>query len=116
MTGKALITTFAEFEFLNALALRVFRKQDPPEQYRSAVAGFEQDIRSGVFQLSPLPESVFIRGRQLSRQMTLPMGTRASDVLHVAAALEMGADTLFTFDRQQAKLAEAMKLKTNAEI
>jgi predicted nucleic acid-binding protein len=116
VTDASWISTFAEFEFLNSLALRVFRKQDPPVEYQSAVAAFEQDMRNGVFQLKALPETVFIRARQLSRQTTLHMGTRASDLLHVAIALEMGAETIYTFDRQQAKLAQAMKLKTNANI
>ena len=113
VTDALWISTFAQFEFLNAMALRVFRKEDPPAAYQSAVAAFEQDVRSGVFQLKPLPEAVFVRARQLSRQTTPNRGTRASDLLHVATALEMGAEMLYTFDRQQAKLAHAMKLKTN---
>jgi len=113
VTGNAWISTLAEFECLNALALRVFRKQDRPEESQTAVAAFEQDLRNGVFQLKPMPENVFVRARQLSRQTTLVMGTRASALLHVAAALVLGAEELFTFDRQQGKLAQAMKLKIN---
>jgi predicted nucleic acid-binding protein len=41
------------------------------------------------------------------------MGTRTSDLLHIAAALELGADVLYTFDRQQRRLAKEMKLKIN---
>ena len=40
-------------------------------------------------------------------------GTRTSDLLHVAAALELGVDCLYTFDKQQRKLAQAVRLKLN---
>jgi antitoxin (DNA-binding transcriptional repressor) of toxin-antitoxin stability system/predicted nucleic acid-binding protein len=107
------ITPFVELEFVNALDLRVFRKEDAPSQSESAVALFEQDLRAGLFQLKPLPEYVFLRARQLSRRTTAKMGTRASEILHVAAALELGVNSFYTFDRQQAKLAQSVKLRTN---
>jgi predicted nucleic acid-binding protein len=113
VTGNAWISTLAEFEFLNSLALRVFRNEDSPAEFRSAVAAFEDDMRNGIFQLKPLPESLFARARQLSRQTTPGLGTRASDLLHVAAAFELGSDAFYTFDPQQAKLAQTVKLKTN---
>ena len=113
VTAGAWVSTFAEFEILNSLALRVFRKEDPLAEYQSAVTAFEQDMRNGVFQLKPLPEAAFVRARQLSRQTTPRLGTRAADLLHVAIAVELGADEFYTFDRQQAKVAKEMKLKTN---
>jgi predicted nucleic acid-binding protein len=39
--------------------------------------------------------------------------TRTADLLHVAAALELGASDFFSFDRQQRKMAEAAGLKLN---
>ena len=106
-------TTFGEFEFINMLALRVFRKHDTPQQSQHSLTLFQQDLRSHVFRIMPMPEDVFLRARQLSQETTQKMGTRASDVLHVAAALELGVEGFFTFDRQQARLAEMMKLKVN---
>jgi hypothetical protein len=35
------------------------------------------------------------------------------DLLHVAAALELAAEYLYTFDQQQRKLARAVGFKTN---
>jgi predicted nucleic acid-binding protein len=49
----------------------------------------------------------------LSQQTTAKLGTRAADLLHVAAALELGADYLYSFDRKQRTLAQAVRLKVN---
>jgi hypothetical protein len=40
-------------------------------------------------------------------------GTRTADLLHVAAALELGVDWLYSFDLQQRKLAQTLRLKLN---
>jgi hypothetical protein len=63
--------------------------------------------------LRALPEAAFERARKLSRQTTPQFGTRTADLLHVAAALEVGATGFFGFDLQQRKLAEAAGLKIN---
>ena len=112
-TGDRLITTLGELEVVNALSLRVFRKEVSAIQARASLDDFEKDVRDGVLQLRPLPEQAFDRARQLSRQTTPRLGTRTADVLHVAAALELGADALFSFDKQQRKLARALRLKLN---
>jgi predicted nucleic acid-binding protein len=111
--GALFLTTFAELEVVNALGLRVFRKEVLPAQAQSSLNDFEQDLRVGIFQLKPLPDNVFGRARQLSRQTTPRLGTRTADLLHVAAALELGSDWFYSFDRQQRKLAQAVKLKVN---
>ena len=111
--GVLLLTTFTELEVVNALELRVFRKEVSPAQAHSSLNDFEQDLRSGIFQLKPLPDNVFGRARQLSRRTTPRLGTRTADLLHVAAALELGSDWFSSFDRQQRKLAQAVKLKVN---
>jgi len=111
--GTRFVTTFGELEVVNALGLRVFRKEVSAAHAQSSLADFEQDLRDGLFQLRPLPDPVFERARQLSRETTARLGTRAADLLHVAAALELGAASLYSFDQQQRKLAQAMQLKLN---
>ena len=59
----------------------------------------------GYFSCGSLPELVFERARELSRQSTARLGTRTADLLHVAAAWELEADYLYSFDEQQRKLA-----------
>jgi predicted nucleic acid-binding protein len=112
-TGDRLVTPLCELEVINAFGLRVFRKQATPAEANSALINFEKDLREVVFQLRGLPERLFERARQLSQQTTAKLGTRTADLLHVAAALELGADYLYSFDQQQRTLAHAVRLKLN---
>jgi predicted nucleic acid-binding protein len=107
------LTAFGELEFFNALGLRLFRKELTAGQAKSSLKDFESDLRDGVFQLRALTEPVFERARRLSRQTTPRLGTRSANVLHVAAALELGVDRLYSFDERQRKLARAVRLKLN---
>ena len=112
-SGDRFITTFGELEVVNAMGLRVFRKEVSVAQSQSSLIQFENDLRDGVFQLRGLPDSILERARRLSRQTTAKLGNGTADLLHVAAALELGADCLYTFDHHQRKLAQAVRLKLN---
>jgi len=112
-TGDRFVTTFGELEVVNALGLRVFRKEVSAAHAQSSLIDFEKDLRDGILQLRGLPEPVFERARQLSRQTTAKLGTRTADLVHVAAALELGVDCLYSFDQQQRKLAQTVRLKLN---
>ena len=85
--GDRLVTTLGELEVVNALGLRVSRKEVSATQAQSSLNDFEKDLRDGVFQLRPSLEQVFERARQLSRQTTPKLCTRTADVWHVATAL-----------------------------
>jgi predicted nucleic acid-binding protein len=111
--AERFVTTFGELEVVNAMGLRIFRKEISPAQAQSSLLEFEQDLRDGVFQLRGLTDPVLERAQQLSRQTTAKLGTRTADVLHVAAALELGVDCLYTFDLHQRKLAQSLRLKLN---
>ena len=111
--GDRLITMLGELEVVNALGLRVFRKEVLAAQAQSSLNDFDKDMRNGVLQLRPLSEQVFDRARQLSRQTTARLGTRTADLLHVATALELGVDWLYSFDKQQRRLARAVRLRVN---
>ena len=112
-SGDRFVSVFGELEVVNAMELRIFRKQVSATQAQSSLNDFEKDLRAGVFQLRPLTEQIFERAHQLSRQTTPKLGTRTADVWHVAAALELSADYLYTFDQQQRKLARVVRLKLN---
>ena len=105
-----LMTALGELEFINALQLRVFRRELNATESREAALVFRQDLDSGVFLLKPLTAVVFERAKQLSGKRTSSLGTRSLDVLHVASALVLEADQLLTFDRSQWKLAKAENL------
>lgn len=111
--GNLFVTTLGELEVINAFGLRVFRREASPAEAKSALTNFENDLRDGIFQMRGLSETVFEKARQLSQLTTAKLGTRTADLLHVAAALELGADYLYSFDGKQRKLAHAVRLKLN---
>lgn len=111
--GELLLTEFAELELINALQLRIFRKELSSNQAKSALELFEADLKNRLFQLVALPDQAFERSRQLSLQTTARLGTRTADLLHIAAALELRADYLYSFDQQQRRLAQFVHLKLN---
>ena len=102
-----LLTAFGEVELTNAFHLRIFRRELKPSKVRAAQALFRADLQNGVFELKPLTLEVFDRAKVLARVHTPRLGTRTLDLLHVAAALDLRADTLLTFDINQSKLAKA---------
>jgi predicted nucleic acid-binding protein len=112
-SGECLVTTLGELEVVNAFGLRVFRKEVSAAQARESLLDFEKDLRDGSFQLRGLSDAILEQAGQLSRQTTAKLGTRTADLLHVTAALELGADYLYSFDRQQRKLARSVGLKLN---
>jgi len=110
---RLLQITFGELEVVNAMGLRVFRREVSPAQAESALSEFEKDLRDGVFQLRGLTDPILERAQQLSRQTAGKLGTRTADLLHVAAALELGVDCIYSFDLHQRKLAQTLRLKLN---
>jgi len=105
------LTPLGEFEFSNSIALRVFRKELTAAQAASVLAHFRQDITAGVLRLGPFPLAVFEKAMHLSQKHSAHLGTRTLDLLHVAAALSLGARRFYTFDRKQARLARLLGLR-----
>jgi predicted nucleic acid-binding protein len=111
LSGEAVVSTLAELELLNALQLRIFRKEISAGESQASWKLFEADLQSGIYRLAQLNERIFESARRLCQQTTARLGTRTADILHVAAALELGADHLYSFDQQQRRLARSSGLK-----
>lgn len=112
LTEPIVISLFNEYELVNALRLTEFHKLLPAGEAANRISDFEQDLRSG----NMMPAScnlarVMEEGRRLSLAYTITRGHRSFDILHVAAALVMGAQNFLTFDANQRKLAESEGLK-----
>ena len=107
------ISSLCEVETVNAFGLRVFRKEMSAANMTNAVRALEADMRSGVLQRRSTPESAYLRARKLAQFLTPAIGVRNSDLLHVAAALGLGAEGFFSFDQKQAKAAQAEGLTVN---
>jgi predicted nucleic acid-binding protein len=107
-----LVTPFHRAELVNAIFQQVFRGRVSEADARNACNNFERDCEAGVWILVNLPEKSFATCIELARQRVATLGVRTLDTLHVAAALELKADQLWTFDERQKKLAEAEGLAT----
>lgn len=105
------LSSLGELEFVNSLALRVFRKELASPLTASALAHFRQDTLAGVLRIVPLPLAVFEKAAHLSQKYSAHLGTRTVDLLHVAAALTLHARRFYTFDHAQAKLARLLGLR-----
>jgi predicted nucleic acid-binding protein len=110
-TRPLLCSDFAEFEFVNALSLRLFRRELSMSQVREVLDLFRQDLESGALRSSRIPSTAFQRARDIAHQHTPMLGTRSLDILHIAAATAVGATQFITFDKRQAKLASVLGLR-----
>jgi hypothetical protein len=90
----------------------VFRKELTPALRTNALVQLAGDLRGGLFASCSAPwKETFAKAEELSEAHAEKLGNRGFDVLHVAAALALGATTFFTFDLRQKSLAKAAGLK-----
>jgi predicted nucleic acid-binding protein len=113
LTLVPLISTLGQLEVVNALSLKAFRKEISSAEASLSIQKFTENLQRGAYELRPIPEQAFVRALQLSQTTTQRMGTKSADILHIAAALELGAKAFFSFDEQQRKLAETVGLTLN---
>jgi len=102
------VTDFADFELGNALRFAEICRRLDPGQAGAFLAQYEADRAAGRIQIEVCNlASVLTEAKRLSATHTLTHGHRGFDILHVAAALQLGATHLLTFDANQKKLAIA---------
>jgi len=105
-------TPWQRHELRNAFRLAVFREDMTTQQCQALLGTLEADLQTGVLVDTPLAwADVYAQAEALSANHTERLGTRASDVLHVAAALALEVKEFYTFDARQKALATAAGLK-----
>ncbi len=105
-----LLSSLGELELVNALQLHVFRKEIRQSDLHAAVAWFRADVESGTLVVKPVSEAMYAEALRLSTEWSWRLGTRSLDILQVASAIVLGAETFHTFDDRQKKLAKAAGL------
>ncbi len=110
---STILTSFSRAEFANAIYQQVFLKRIPLDEADAAFANFERDCLRGLWRLVEIPQPTWERCVILARQYGSTFGVRMLDLLHVACALELGAQRFWTFDERQERLAIAAGLNTN---
>jgi predicted nucleic acid-binding protein len=110
------LNPFGHIELVNAVSLRVFRKEISRSQRTKVMAQIQNDIASGFLSLVTHHTTVYEEAIRLARRHSVVLGTRSFDVLHVAAAILSGATRFYSFDKRQSKLARANRLTTPLAI
>jgi len=100
-------------EWTHSVSQHVFRKEISVREAGLAHAELERDRENGLWLEVDLPESVWQTCTQLASKHGPKLGPRTLESLHVAAALELGAKSFWTFDERQAKLAVAAGLSSS---
>ncbi len=106
------LTALHRAEWAHAVERHIFQGHLSSHDAQKLYGDFEKDRAGGVWVEVNFPELAFDVCTQLARRHAARLGSRTLDALHVACALELKAESLWTFDQRQAKLARAEGLKT----
>ncbi|MBN1847893.1 MAG: type II toxin-antitoxin system VapC family toxin [Deltaproteobacteria bacterium] len=106
------LTSFHYLEFMNAVKLKEFRKEISSDEAEIIISKFDTHEAKGIYYRPPLDwASMFKFAHDLSKKHTANMGSRSLDIMHVASALSLKADTFLTFDDKQSRLASLAGLR-----
>ncbi len=102
-----MLTPLGEVELMNTLQLRIFRSELTSLQVKAAASDIRKDFDAEILVLKPFSAAMFEKAKQISQRRTRSLGIRALDLLHVASAVVLQAETFYSFDVDQRKLARA---------
>jgi predicted nucleic acid-binding protein len=106
------LSPFHRLELTAALRLKGFRRELSSLSVTQALADFEAEVASGVFEPVELAMGALCkRAEGLVAAYSEPLGVCTLDVIHVASALELKCREFVTADVRQGELAEACRLK-----
>ena len=112
------LTPLALLELRNAFNRAVHRQRISQEERDALWLEVEADIASGFLVPTPVATAALHdKARELSDRHTPALGTRTLDLLHVAAALLLGATEFFSFDQRQRQAAahEGLSVKPSPQ-
>jgi len=107
-----LLTPLHRAEWAQAVAQDIFQRRISACEAQTIRRNFEHDRHSGFWIEVDFPEMAFERCVQLTQKYAGRITLGTLDTLHVASALELGAERFWTFDERQARLARAVGLRS----
>jgi predicted nucleic acid-binding protein len=106
------LTHLHGIEIRNALRLKCGRSEITEAEMKAALRLFQGDIGAGRLEKASYElAGLFDRVESLSSKHAISTLARSLDILHVAAALEIGCKEFVSFDKRQRNLASLEKLK-----
>lgn len=109
--SRVWLTPLHRAELANSVAQQLFMKKISADQAQKVLREFQRDRETRFWMEVNLADAVFDRCVQITRQYASRVALRTLDTLHVASALELGAERFWTFDERQAKLAKIAGFK-----
>jgi predicted nucleic acid-binding protein len=109
--ARVWLTPLHRAELANSVAQQLFMKKISAAEAQAVYRKFDRDRQSRFWMEVNLPEMAFDRCIQLAQQYGGRIALGTLDTLHIASALELGAERFWTLDLRQAKLARAAGLK-----
>lgn len=108
-----LFSQLHELEVVNALRLRLVRREGRQRMVDATVARIQEDLHDGTLHRAAIDWSpTLAKATELANQHTARLGCRSLDVLHVAAAVMCGSRRFVTADRRQSLMARRAGLTT----
>lgn len=102
----------ALFEAENTIRVMPLSGKCKPAESRWGIEKMKRAILEGLIVVREVPvRRLYPAAVRLSQHHCTTAGYGAMDIIHVAAALDMRADVLLTFDHQQGTLAKAEGLR-----
>ena len=106
------LTHLHGIEIRNALRLKCGRKEITELEMKASLRLFQADIDAGRLEKGSYElAGLFQRAESLSSKHAISILACTLDILHVAAALEIGCKEFVSFDKRQRSLASLEKLK-----
>jgi hypothetical protein len=100
-------------EVVNALRLRLFRREARQRMVEATLARLQEDLHDGTLHRPAVDwAGTLSKAIELANQHTARLGCRSLDVLHVAAAVLSGSRRFVTADRRQSQVARRAGLQT----
>ncbi|HMP72540.1 MAG TPA: type II toxin-antitoxin system VapC family toxin [Kiritimatiellia bacterium] len=100
-----------EVELVNALRLKVFRRELSKADLERQRALFFKRLDSGQYFYPAIRRSDLMKNFHEVGEWTPIIGCRTLDLMHVACAVHLQADLFVTFDQRQRSLAERTGLR-----